>query len=344
MMQKELHVTIVVPIFGVEKYIYHCLKSIDCQKYPFLEVVLVNDCTKDHSMEVVETFIKDESRCPTIYRIINHDINKGLSEARNTGIRAATGDYIYFLDSDDYISDDCIEKLACRAQEYNVDIVFGNITRIRKLKNIYIPFKMESRLYDRTEILNLYANGILYREAVNKLLRKTYILEHNLFFVSGMLNEDVNWTFKMLAFPFSAALCDSSTYYYIQEREGSIMSTVSMRNYEAAIQNLEIVDEVIKRRKLGNDILYIKYYVTMIQYTIWFLFYHKNTVYERRVLYYKLRSYGVDYWGYYKKCGVEIAFEHSHLAIKNICLGYALFEVYNIWRRLKGRISHGGFF
>lgn len=344
MMQKELHVTIVVPIFGVEKYIYHCLKSIDCQKYPFLEVVLVNDCTKDHSMEVVETFIKDESLRPTIYKIINHDVNKGLSEARNTGIRAATGDYIYFLDSDDYISADCIENLACRVREYDVDIVFGNITRIRKSKKIYIPFEKENRLYGRTEILNMYTDGVLYREAVNKLLRKAYILERNLFFAPGMLNEDVNWTFKMLAFPFSATLCDYPTYYYIQEREGSIMSTISMKNYEAAIQNLEIVDEVIKRRKLGNDISYINYYITMIQYTIWFLFYHKNTVCERRMLYYKLRSRGIDYWGYYKKCGVEIAFEHFHLAIKNVWLGHALFEAYNLWRRLKGRISHGGFF
>lgn len=339
--RKYIKVTIVVPVYGVEKYIHKCLDSIEAQNYNDLEVILVNDCTNDDSMTVVNDFISGESQRPSMYRIINHERNLGLSEARNTGIKEAKGDYIYFLDSDDYISFDCISGLADCAKHFDADIVFGNIVRIRKQESIYAPCNADTRMYDRMEILNMYSKDVLYREAFNKLIRKSYLLKYGLFFVPGMLNEDVNWTFRMLAHPFKAAIYDQPTYNYVQEREGSIMATVSLRNYEASIKNLEIIDDIIQQFDLKNDLPYLRYYVSMIKFTIWFLFYHKNSFVERLSLYKKFRERGIDFHGYYTRCGIEDSFENLHLRLKCTNYAFAVFEFYNTWRRIKGRIKHG---
>lgn len=341
MERKTIFVSIVVPVYGVEKYVKRCLESIDSQSYPDLEVIIVNDCTKDRSMEVIDSFIKNESRHPAIYKVVNHKKNKGLSEARNTGIKEAKGDFIYFLDSDDYISHDCINGMADCIRRFDVDIVFGNITRIRKKENFYQPFDSTNRIYEREEILSLYTKGLLYREACNKMVRKRYLVNNDLFFIPGMLNEDVNWSFRLLAHPFKAALCDKPTYFYIQEREGSIMATITLKNYEASIKNLDIINRVIEQQHLVDDVPYIRYYVSMIDFTIWFLFFHKNKMSERKMLYYKFRENRINYGMYYKICGIKRSFKNLHIRIQNTRYAYWVFEIYNTWRRMKGRISNG---
>ena len=341
MEKRTIFVSIIVPIYGVEKYVKKCLESIDSQSYPDIEVILVNDCTKDKSMEVIDNYIKNDSTRPTIYKVVNHIKNKGLSEARNTGIKEAKGDYIYFLDSDDYISPDCINRMVAYVNRFDVDIVFGNIARIRKKEKFYQPFNSTNKIYERAEILSLYTTGMLYREAVNKMVRKTYLLNNELFFVPGMLNEDVNWTFRLLAHHFTAALYDKPTYYYIQEREGSIMSTISLKNYEASIKNLDIINNIIEKYHLIDDVPYIRYYVSMIDFNIWFLFFHKNKMRERKMLYYKFRENGINYNKYYNICNIDKTLENLHIRMQNVRYAYWAFEIYNTWRRVKGRISNG---
>ena len=103
-------VSIIVPIYNVADYIEKCLLSVLNQTYRNIEVVLVNDCTPDNSIEVVQIILEGYKADRQI-QILHHTINRGLSAARNTGIDAAKGEYIFFLDSDDWISEDCIERM-----------------------------------------------------------------------------------------------------------------------------------------------------------------------------------------------------------------------------------------
>ena len=94
-------VSIIIPIYKVESYIERCITSVLRQTYRNLEVILVDDCTPDSSMEIAKAVINENQNCGMNFVFLKHDHNFGLSAARNTGINAATGDYLFFLDSDD---------------------------------------------------------------------------------------------------------------------------------------------------------------------------------------------------------------------------------------------------
>ena len=103
-----MKVSIIIPIYNVAKYVTACLNSVFNQTYKDLEVILIDDCGQDNSMEIVHNFVESHPQ-PFPIRILYHKQNRGLSAARNTGISAAEGDFIYFLDSDDTIASNCIE-------------------------------------------------------------------------------------------------------------------------------------------------------------------------------------------------------------------------------------------
>lgn len=114
-------VSIVVPVYNVESYIEECLQSVCSQTYENLEIICVDDVGNDRSMDVVRSFAVKDCRI----KIIEHDNNKGLVEARNTGLEHVSGDYVFFLDSDDWLSIDAIEKFVRSAKVGEPDIVVG---------------------------------------------------------------------------------------------------------------------------------------------------------------------------------------------------------------------------
>lgn len=120
----QLLVSVIVPIYGVEKYIGKCLESLLVQDYQPLEIILVNDCTKDGSMTVVENLLKDYDK-PHKILIVEHKENRGLSAARQTGINASSGIYLFHVDSDDYIEHDAISRMVSKAVSADYDIVIG---------------------------------------------------------------------------------------------------------------------------------------------------------------------------------------------------------------------------
>lgn len=120
-------VSICVPVYNVEQYIGRCIESIQNQTLTDIEIIVVNDCTPDSSMQIVRDYAKNDPRI----RIIEHDVNHGLMWARRTGYMAATGDYITFCDSDDALPNDAIEKLYKAAIENDADISSGNLQYVR---------------------------------------------------------------------------------------------------------------------------------------------------------------------------------------------------------------------
>ena len=130
LLPKEMKVSIIIPVHNVAPYVEECIQSVLRQDYKNLEIIIIDDCGMDNSMELVEELVKNSSRDIVILR---HDYNKGLSAARNTGIKQATGDYIFFLDSDDFIETYCISVLVEIAKDcVDADMVYGSSLRIRE--------------------------------------------------------------------------------------------------------------------------------------------------------------------------------------------------------------------
>ena len=118
-------VSIIVPVFKVEKYIEQCARSVLGQSYPCIQFIFVDDFTPDRSIELLEALIdKEYSGLKDTITIIRKPVNEGLPQARKTGVQAATGDYIMHVDSDDWIEPDAAEKLVAKAEETGADVVY----------------------------------------------------------------------------------------------------------------------------------------------------------------------------------------------------------------------------
>ncbi len=125
-MQKPPLISIVIPVYNVEPYIADCLKSVMRQTYQGpMECIVVNDACTDKSMTIAKELIAGYEG-PIVFKVLRHEKNRGLSAARNMGTVAATGDYLFYVDSDDYLSDDCLEVLARPLHEKPYDMVVGN--------------------------------------------------------------------------------------------------------------------------------------------------------------------------------------------------------------------------
>lgn len=117
-------VSLIIPVYNVEKYILSCIESSFSIDYPNIEIIIVNDNTLDNSMEIVREYIKNKSRPEIHFKIINHNENKGLTAARETGLKAAEGKYIMFIDSDDYIiNQNKFKELITIGESKNADII-----------------------------------------------------------------------------------------------------------------------------------------------------------------------------------------------------------------------------
>ena len=224
-----MKVSIIIPVYNVEPYVERCLQSVMLQTYnDLIECLIVDDCGTDRSMDVVERIV-DAYHGPIRFKIIHHERNRGLSAARNTGMAAATGDYLFFLDSDDEISVNCIEKLTSPLKEEQFDLVVGNIRTIGDEKvRLAVNLKLSDGfvLYGE-QVLETYRKG-WNMIAPNKLYRTAFIREHGLQFKEGLIHEDELWSFQVACLAQSLRAVNQLTYiYYI--RDNSITTSMNAK-------------------------------------------------------------------------------------------------------------------
>lgn len=224
-----MDVSIIIPTYNVASYIIECLESVASQTYRgSLECIVVDDCGTDDSIALADNFIQHYSG-KIDFRILHRQKNGGLSAARNTGLNEAKGEFVYFLDSDDYITPDCIESLVKVAKLFpNVEIVQGGIVNT-KGTIIYdsTRFKTPQLLEDRKDIYSKLVFGELPVSSWNKLIRRDFLKENSIDFYEGVIHEDVDFLYKIAAKVTSFALCPVNTYIYRTQREGSILSTTN---------------------------------------------------------------------------------------------------------------------
>lgn len=260
-----MKVSIIIPVYNVALYIKDCLISVLSQTYPNIECIIVDDCGQDDSMRIVKSVLATKSSHIEI-KIVTHKVNKGLSEARNSGIRNATGDYLYFLDSDDYIAKDTIERMVNMAEECAVDFIIGNVEAIGDDSRQRYYLRMKSGfLFGNEKISYTYSESQWYMMAWNKMVSRSFLLKNDIFFAPNIYHEDELWSFKLALLADSMAICDSVTYFYRIRKEGSIMSGLTMKHME---DMLFVFNNCLLLAKKYNKIcLYSKlrtFYLTLI--------------------------------------------------------------------------------
>ena len=246
-------VSIIVPIYNVEQYVEDCICSVMRQTYDGpIECILVDDCGTDNSMVVVDRIIS-EYHGPISFKILRHDNNRGLSAARNTGMDAASGDYYFFLDSDDELTDDCIEKLTKPLETEWYDVVIGNVQCYKIFpsgqqesikSHLELPINNDMQLDFQIRMRMIYRWKNM--TAWNRLFRSGFIRQYHLQFKEGLLYEDQLWSFQLACLASSFYVMNHITYHY-KLREGSISFPHNMQKY---IKNLQII---IKEMSLFVD-------------------------------------------------------------------------------------------
>jgi len=209
-------VSIIIPVYNVEEYLERCLNSVFKQTLKDIEIICVNDGSSDKSREILAKYEEISN-----FKVIDQ-INSGLSVARNTGLLAAKGEYVGFLDSDDFIDSEFYEKLYTTAVDYNADIACGNIIRENnKKKSVLINYNDIKFSYDIKEKFKL-ANSPAYNFVWNKIYKKNLLINNNLLFVPGMIYEDMCFTPDVLEKSNILVVVPDVFYHYWKNKNSLI--------------------------------------------------------------------------------------------------------------------------
>ena len=238
-------VSIIIPMYNVEPYIIRCVDSVLRQTHRQLEVILIDDCSPDHSMEIARKHIEASASSRDLKFIyIRHKKNRGLSAARNSGIDAATGEYVYFLDGDDEITEDCMETLTHEAIRHpEVDIVCGDCIEPYEGKRRVYHID-EYRYYDKNDQIRyclFCPQQSMPIIACNKLVNLRFIKDNNLYFGEGLVHEDILWTFQVVTRMKHFAMLPHGTYIYHLNNDSINFTTSEVRTSQSMSYSLGVI-------------------------------------------------------------------------------------------------------
>lgn len=261
-------ITIIIPVYNVAPFVTACLRSVMSQTYcgP-IECLIVDDCGTDNSMEIVANEVA-AYQGEIDFRIIHREQNGGLSAARNSGLSAAKGEYVLFLDSDDLLPANSISELAAKLEDAGVDVVIGSF-EIRDIdgKSDFVRSISSRPLLKNEAIMRAYRHGCWLCVAPNKLYSTRFLKDHNLKFTEGIYHEDELWSFQWVSVAQHVEIVSTSTYLYLK-REGSItmdksksaMRVASWLKIIKAMTSLEFEEPALRTNRDAYNIVEDKVY------------------------------------------------------------------------------------
>ena len=246
--------SIIIPVYNVERYIVETLESILSQNtFPFTyEVIVVNDGTPDHSMEIVERYRYSFDNLT----IINQE-NQGLSCARNSGLKIAKGDYVWFIDSDDSIPQDAFESLFPYLTRYRHEVLAFDITKIeeetgKKLtEKIFLKpkyYHLYNTSHNGTELNKKIHTGIVQRF----IFCKSFLSRCHLAFTPGIIHEDIDFIVRILLHANSILPIAKPCYNYLLRSTGSIMSSLNIKSCTDRIKIIKLWNKIESEEHLSK--------------------------------------------------------------------------------------------
>lgn len=316
-MNNEPLISVIIPVYNVEKYLSQCLESVLCQTYRNLEIILVDDGSTDNSPSICDSYKEKDSRIKVI-----HKENGGLSDARNSGIISSTGEYVLFLDSDDFWDDKtAITKLVDRINITHAEVLSYRLKKFNEGENTFIPSpaapnEMPIELKCKKDQLEFLSDNTLYiASACNKLLKRSLLIE-DMMFEKGAFSEDVEWCALLMLKARSFDYIDLDFYCY-RQRSGSIAHTITDKSCIDLSNHIKKLTKIIELAGDEEKTSILKY--SSYQFATFFIIQAaaqnpQNKLIEEMKKY----SFLLKYHGKNKKlkmlyCGVKI------LGYSNLC-------------------------
>lgn len=237
--------SIIIPVYKVEKYLRPCVDSVLNQSFTDFEIILVDDGSPDSCPDICDEYARKDSRVKVV-----HQENQGLSGARNTGLKHAEGDYICFIDSDDFLIDNnVLQTLADKTVE-KPDVVHykfkewfesdGHIAECR------FDYKVKTQNRSTSEIYcDLIDKDAYYNSAWSKIIRRELLINNGIEFERGLLGEDNEWFYHVVMAADKVELIDKPLYVY-RRREGSITTTTTHKNLNDLLYVIEKWENILK--------------------------------------------------------------------------------------------------
>lgn len=233
----EVKISVIIPAYQVESYLRECVDSVLSQTYQDYEVILVDDGSTDGTAAICDAYARADNRVTVI-----HQKNGGLSDARNTGINSAAGDYVLFLDSDDFYSCcDALSMLAERAQITGADVIQFSYEKYDEESGSREPYlktndSMPTVLSSAQQLEYLFAHGLYIASACNKMIRRSLLDEH-LRFKKGIYSEDIDWCARLLVCAQSFDYLAEQLYSY-RQHSSSIRHTINDKKCRDLTENI----------------------------------------------------------------------------------------------------------
>lgn len=277
----SIKISVVVPIYNVEKYLARCLDSLVKQTLKDIEIICINDGSLDNSNKIAQSYAKKDSRI-----ILINQANKGLSAARNVGIDAARGKYISFVDSDDWIDLDFLEKLYIVAEKYNADATCASILRPHDSgKNPYkIKFEIEQILSSVTEkyrVLEIPRKCYVW----NKIYKLDELKRQGLRFVEGVTYEDMYFTIRFLYYCKEIVTVPDTCYHYYVNRKSITRTATDKNQIDILAARADFIKFSREHHIKCNEKYYIREKITYSLFGVPFLRIHRWETIEKYYLF-----------------------------------------------------------
>ena len=244
--------SIIIPIYNVEKYIPQCLDSILNQSFKDLEVICVNDGSSDDSLSVLQSYKAKDDRV-----LIIDKKNEGSGVARNTALAIAKGDYVYFVDGDDWLEDGALEKIVARADELNTDIlIFSGLSYYngKGQNGAYSKNKLPQKYFDKVLSSNDIKKDIFKfpSTAWTKLYKRDFLIRNNIKFQNIKVGQDQLPFFHSMIKAERIAILPENLYCYRKNRKGAVTSVKKKKNF-SPIYVFYGIEEMLKSENLLDD-------------------------------------------------------------------------------------------
>lgn len=311
-------VSVIIPVYNVKEYLKRCVNSVLNQSYKSLQIILVDDGSTDGSGIICDEFKNQDSRVKVI-----HKTNGGLSDARNVGTDSANGDFVFYLDSDDYLENDAIESLVNIQEQYNCDIVLSNYYYTYEDHEDIAKCEFdEITILENKDAMEALVTGKIQNFAWGKLINREIALRCK--FPYGKLFEDVFWFHNVLNECSSVIILNTAIVHY-RQRNNSISSTFN-------ISNLDIL-EGFKERKNFLDANYpylVEKYLLFVSKQFFNLSWLVITRLkkEKRIAFFKLDSFASD------TDLIKYVSEHDKKLIKLFFVSPFLFSLRMIYEKI----------
>lgn len=248
-MEKEILVSILVPFYNVEKYVGKCVESLFEQTYKNIEYVFVNDCTPDNSLEIIKDEIQKYHIPTDRLTFIHHEKNMGISASRNECIMNAKGNYILFIDSDDWIEKDMVELLVNAAKTNDADISGCGYTEEYPDKSIDFPQKYTNDHNEMMKAITLLTiKGVMWK----LLIKRSILVENNIVFIpDNNMVDDYLFCCQVFYYAQTFASVNRCLYHYIQYNPNNY-SHITLFNIESQAKAVEQTEKFYKERGVYN--------------------------------------------------------------------------------------------